>query len=79
MLFRRDQETKDALQEIKDIEKKYTNLMMGRSPVEATMYLLFSSLGWMEDIELLFSSKARILKKRQDFKELYNKLERTSQ
>jgi len=74
MFFKRDQETKAAIQEIKEIEKKYTILMMRRPPVEAVLYLAFSSLGWIEDIELLFSSKAKILRELQDFKKLYNKL-----
>jgi len=78
MFLKRDKETKNALQELKDIEVKYTNLMMRRSPIEAMLYLANLSFGWLDDIILLFSSKATILKKLQDFKALYNKLERVT-
>ena len=76
MFLKRDKETKNALQEIKGIEAKYTNLMMRRPPFEAMLYLASLSFGWFDDMVLLFSSKATILKKLQNFKALYNKLER---
>lgn len=74
--WRRDPEVRAMLAEIEQIRKDYTELMMKRPPIEFLSYLLFSPLEGIDEVALHFSTKARISRELERYRDLYEKLKR---